>query len=178
MPARNYQWYVFKSYINYHYRAYNFYTGSVSCCSCTSTSSPSPTLNPNKYNYYYTTPNLNVTLLDLSTNAVGTTLRLHLIITPNSTISMTRSPGYTAGRYPRFRFYVNNYKFTCTSYQKFMVTYSRPSSSYVNSVDHRTNTGMLSCSDSELSIMYYYLPYNQTFGDIWGGNEGTSIDPS
>lgn len=26
--------------------------------------------------------------------------------------------------------------------------------------------------------MYYYLPYNQTFGNIWGGNEGSSIDPS
>lgn len=116
-------------------------------------------------------------LVDVSTNAAKNTLRLHLIITPTSTISMVKTAGYAKGRYPRFRFYVNNYEFSCTSYLKFIVTYNRPGSSYTNMVDHAADTGMLSCTNNELAIMYYYQPVNKTFGNIWGGVEGNSFDP-
>jgi hypothetical protein len=36
---------------------------------------------------------------------------------------------------------------------------------------------MLTCSNNQFELMYYYLPVNQTFGNIWAGQEGTTLDP-
>jgi hypothetical protein len=175
--AMNNGWYVFETYLNFFYRAYRYYIASNVACWSSSTTAATPTFVPTYFNYKYMAPSLQVSLYDLSTNLARNILHLNLRITPTLTVSMAPTAGYVGGRFPRFRFYINNYHFTCTSFLNFTVTYRRTAGNIVISADHTLNSSMVTCSQDEFAIMYYYLPVNKTFGNIWSGYEGSTLDP-
>lgn len=166
-PAASNGWYVFQITTPYLYETYRF----ADSINNSPTNSCQLTQSPTSYPFYDapykpTTNELNVTLINLSTNMAATLLQLRVNVTP--TVSINMNLGYT-NSYPQFRFQINNYQFSCasTSFTKFIMTYNQGAIS--ESYDYSSRFAMLSCpTNGEISIFFYYNSTTASFGNIWG----------